>query len=228
MSDPFAHTADAFGPDHLPERAPSGVSYLGTPSLPDLEASALRTIVDRAARGYPGAWTATWTASGVELRATGMRARILLSGPPGAVRVSLRATLGGQAVPEAARSLAVRCRDEAERFARAQTGPAPEAPPALPRGLPASVRTSGESPLAALVEQAIAASAPPASQWSVRWRGTSALVESAGCQFRIDGSRVSKAHRDWQDFTAPPPVPAEVVAVVDAVRVALSARSEAA
>lgn len=205
--------------------APSPVAFRGFPN--SLEASALRTIVDRAARGYPGAWTATWTSSGVELRAKGLQSRILLAGPPGAVRVSLRATLGGQAVPEAARSLAVRCRDEAERFARAQTAPAEPAPP-QPRGLPASVRTTGTSPLAALVEKAIATSAPPASQWSVRWRGTSALVESAGCQFRIDGSRVSKAHRDWQDFTAPPPVPAEVVAVADAVRVALSARSEAA
>ena len=204
--------------------APSPVAFRGFPA--SLEASALRTIVDRAARGYPGAWTATWTSSGVSLSAAGLSARILLAGPPGAVRVSLRATLGGQAVPEAARSLAVRCRDEAERFARAQTGPEP-APP-QPRGLPASVRTTGTSPLAALVEKAIAASAPPASQWSVRWRGTSALVESAGCQFRVDGSTVSKAHRDWQDFTAPPPVPAEVVAVADAVRVALSARSEAA
>ena len=204
--------------------APSPVRFAGFPS--SLEASALRTIVDRAARGYPGAWAATWTASGVELRATGMQARIILAGPPGAVRVSLRATLGGQAVPEAARSLAVRCRDEAERFARAQTGPEP-APP-QPRGLPASVRTSGESPLAALVEKTIAASAPTASQWSVRWRGTSGLVESAGCQFRIDGSRVSEAYREWHDFTAPPPVPAEVAVVAHAVRVALSARSVAA
>lgn len=202
--------------------APSPVSFRGFPD--SLEASALRTIVDRATRGYPGTWTATWTPSGVELRAKGLQSRIILAGPPGAVRVSLRA---GQAVPEAARSLAVRCRDEAQRFARAQTAPAE--PPAPQRLHSVRVTTSGESPLAATVEASIRNSATADSSWSIRWRDGSAVVSSAGCQFRVDASgRVSRAYRDWQDFTTPPPVPAEVVAVADAVRVALASGAQEA
>lgn len=205
--------------------AASPVRFAGFPS--SLEASALRTIIDRAARGYPGAWTATWTPKGVELRASGMQARIILAGPPGAVTVSLRSSLGGQAVPEAARSLAVRCRDEAERWARAQTAPAE--PPAPARLHPVRVTASGESPLAGVVEAALRSSATADSSWSIRWRDGSATVSSAGCQFRVDASgRVSRAYRDWQDFTTPPPVPAEVVAVADAVRAALASGAQEA
>ena len=203
--------------------AASPVSFRGFPS--SLEASALRTLIDRAARGYPGEWTATWTSSGVSLSAAGLSARIILAGPPGAVRVSLR---GVEPVPEAARSLAVRCRDEAERFARAQTAPSPE-PPTPARLHPVRVTTSGESPLAATVEAVLRNSATADSSWSIRWRDGSAVVSSAGCQFRVDASgRVSKAYRDWQDFTTPPPVPAEVVAVADAVRVALASGAQEA
>lgn len=119
--DPFAHTADAFGPDHLPARQPDLVTYVGTPSLSDLEASLLRDLVHRAARAVGGAWTATWRLDGsLHVQDAERSGRISVSWSG----VSLAPPKGRAASPEAT-ALALACRARLEQLHRVN----PERPP---------------------------------------------------------------------------------------------------
>jgi len=249
-------TISAFaGPDAdlspaLPAAPRRNVTHIGRPS--DIGADVLGHLIDTAARGYPGEWTARWTPGEVRIAAAAdPRVHILLAPKGTSADVRIRAMSGAGAsaahlhLARALRdALALHERVNAEGVAgalaagvepaRLLPAPGPAAPaPAPAPGREIVVSHVGKAgPLALVVESAIRASVPPerkpywrGGQWSIAWTHSGAIVQALG-----DGGWFSIAHGRVQvprvvrgDFETFLTADPEIVIVADAVRAALAA-----
>lgn len=168
-SDPFAQTDLSTDAPAAPQAPRRNVTHLGRPS--DIGASVLGHLIDTAARGMPGEWTARWTPGEVRLAsAADPRVHILLAPKGTSADVRLR-VMQGAAPGEAHFHLARALRDalalhervnaESVEAARAAGVPAAKLLPApLPAPAHGTVRHTAHAPIVAetraLIDQVVA------------------------------------------------------------------------